>query len=55
MKVSEPDAIKTRRRESKEVLGAAVKKLRSVAKAYGRTDHAMGLDQAADILEEGDF
>lgn len=59
--IASTDPIKERRRESRDVLGSAVKKLRNMAKAYDSAmlesgkARAAGLEQAADILEEGDF
>jgi hypothetical protein len=62
------DETKLKRRESKEVLRGAITKLRKIAHTYARTadsapdgqgDHAngraTGLEQAADLLEAGDF
>lgn len=49
------DLRKEKKRDAKEMLGAAIKKLRKQAAAYGDADISMGLIQAADLLEAGDF
>jgi len=53
------DETKVKRRDAKEVMKAAVKKIRSVASAYRKPgadySHYEGLEQAADLIEAGDY
>jgi hypothetical protein len=41
--------------DPKKRFAKAIEKLRSIAKVYGNSGRQLGIEQAADILEAGDF